>query len=80
MCVCVGKVFPQLECINRFSFDFLAVWQIMSYGRNTFMGYLFNEEKTREVFDGEGWLHSGDLGRMEVRCHGHLQLTVLFAS
>ena len=31
-------------------------------GRNVFMGYLGAEEKTREVFDTEGWHHSGDVG------------------
>jgi len=34
-------------------------------GRNVFMGYLGAEEKTREVFDTEGWHHSGDVGTVD---------------
>lgn len=34
-------------------------------GRNVFMGYLGAEEKTREVFDSEGWHHSGDVGTVD---------------
>ena len=35
------------------------------YGRHVFMGYLHNETKTTEAIDSEGWLHSGDIGKID---------------
>jgi len=34
-------------------------------GRNVFMGYLGAEDRTREVFDNDGWHHSGDVGTVD---------------
>lgn len=42
-----------------------CIFQICVRGRNIFMGYLNQEEKTREVFDEEGFFKSGDTGRID---------------
>jgi len=42
-------------------------------GRNVFMGYLDEEAKTREAIDGQGRLHSGDVGKVDA--DGFLYIT-----
>ncbi|KAM4855504.1 long-chain-fatty-acid--CoA ligase ACSBG2-like [Urocitellus parryii] len=39
--------------------------EVCMWGRHIFMGYLDREDTTRETIDEDGWLHSGDLGRMD---------------
>jgi len=45
--------------------DMEGVGQVSAKGRNVFMGYLSDPVKTRETFDSEGWLLTGDLGSMD---------------
>jgi len=47
--------------------------EICMSGRHVFMGYLNAEEKTTEAIDGEGWLHSGDVGKKDK--DGYVSIT-----
>ena len=47
--------------------------EICMRGRHVFMGYLNAPEKTVEAKDKDGWLHSGDLGRIDS--DGNLHIT-----
>uniref|UniRef100_A0A8B9FZF4 Long-chain-fatty-acid--CoA ligase ACSBG2 n=2 Tax=Amazona collaria TaxID=241587 RepID=A0A8B9FZF4_9PSIT len=50
-----------------------GVGEVCFSGRHVFMGYLNMEDKTKEAIDEEGWLHSGDLGKLDA--HGFLYIT-----
>jgi long-chain acyl-CoA synthetase len=47
--------------------------EILLRGRNVFAGYLNQPEKTAEAIDGDGWLHTGDVG--EVDAQGFFRIT-----
>jgi len=47
--------------------------EVCCRGYNIMEGYYNQPDETAAVIDGEGWLHSGDLGIMDV--HGYLQIT-----
>jgi long-subunit acyl-CoA synthetase (AMP-forming) len=47
--------------------------EICMRGPHVFLGYYKNEAATRETLDGEGWLHSGDVGTIDDE--GFLKVT-----
>ena len=56
--------FPALISLTSYQIRFLgcALCQIWIYGPNVCKGYLYDEKKTKETIDEDGWLHSGDIG------------------
>jgi long-chain acyl-CoA synthetase len=50
-----------------------ATGEILVRGRNVFMGYLNQPEKTAETIDAEGWLHTGDVGSVDA--DGYFKIT-----
>uniref|UniRef100_A0A1B0B0P5 long-chain-fatty-acid--CoA ligase n=1 Tax=Glossina palpalis gambiensis TaxID=67801 RepID=A0A1B0B0P5_9MUSC len=60
----VGKPISGLEIkINKP--DKQDEGEIFLRGRNVFMGYLNNENKTQETIQADGWLRTGDLGYLD---------------
>lgn len=71
----LGSIGPSINgCRTQiFNADKDGEGEIIMSSRNIMMGYLFNEEKTKEAIDSEGWIHSGDLG-MELS-DGYFKVT-----
>lgn len=74
----VGRSLPhqEVKVVDSSSGENLTlgeVGEVCFRGYHVMEGYYGDPEATSEAIDGEGWLHSGDLGRMDA--DGYVQIT-----
>ncbi|KAM6960473.1 long-chain-fatty-acid--CoA ligase ACSBG1 [Aplochiton taeniatus] len=67
-----GKVIPGCK-FKLADIDSEGTGELCFWGRNIFMGFLNMEDKTQEALDRDGWLRSGDLGKVDEE--GFLYIT-----
>lgn len=68
----VGTAIPGVEIkIDKPNAE--GIGEILVKGPNVMLGYYKNEDLTHEVIDGDGWLHTGDLGNIDE--NGLLRIT-----
>lgn len=63
---CAGKI------IKGVTVKISSENEILVQGRNVMKGYYKNKKATDEIIDKDGWLHTGDLGKLEGQ---HLYIT-----
>jgi fatty-acyl-CoA synthase len=74
----VGKAFPGVEAavLNPETYEPLppnTIGEICCRGYNVMKGYYNMPEETKKAIDGNGWLHSGDLGTCDE--NGYYRIT-----
>ncbi len=61
----VGKALPIMEVKILSNDPYNEVGEIVTRGENVMLGYYKSDDKTSEVLDEDGWLHTGDLGLLD---------------
>jgi long-chain acyl-CoA synthetase len=69
----VGRVIPYMECRIAEPDPETGIGEVLVRGENRMLGYYNDEDATNECIDADGWLHTGDLGRLDD--DGFLYLT-----
>lgn len=73
----IGRALPYIEVkiINEFGqvCDLNEPGEICTRGHSVMKGYWGDKAKTREIIDDAGWLHSGDIARIDEK--GYVKIT-----
>lgn len=60
----IGKAFPSLD-VKIVNPNEEGIGELVAKGPSIMIGYYHNEEATREALDEDGWLHTGDLAKID---------------
>ena len=60
----VGKTIPGIK-IKIINADENGVGEALARGENVMQGYFNNSNATESALDNDGWLHTGDMGRLD---------------
>jgi long-chain-fatty-acid--CoA ligase ACSBG len=73
-----GRVYDGVEMkLNNMDSD--GNGELCFRGRHVFMGYRGMEKQTSETLDEERWLHSGDIGKVDMVCCGIYLTSILYS-
>lgn len=60
----IGKAFPSLD-VKLEDVNEEGIGELMVKGPTTMLGYYNNEEATKDTIEPDGWLHTGDLAKID---------------
>lgn len=60
----IGKAFPSLD-VRLDNVNEEGIGELVVKGPSIMLGYYNNEEATKEAIESDGWLHTGDLARID---------------